>query len=115
MSKPPYRSRRQEWVGEKLDLFQSQGLLRWRFDWDDGMRGAIYWIQFTGQVRERCDTRRAERYVQQLCDEQGIVWCPVKHPGGPEQLAEAMAWVEARERELKEAADQDANLGNAQR
>jgi hypothetical protein len=78
-----------------LDELQRRGLLKWRWDYNDALRTAYYWIAIEG-VEKRFETRSAEDLVQRLCDSEGIVWKPVSHPGDEAQRKAALAWIRAR-------------------
>jgi hypothetical protein len=57
----------------------------------------VYWIMRDGR-EVRFETRQAEILVQQLCDQLGIVWKAVPHPGGESQLVDTRAWIKQEER-----------------
>jgi hypothetical protein len=82
-----------------LDELQTRGLLAWEWGYevrpgrDTG--SAVYWVTEPGQRRRKLDTRRAEELALKLCNQQGIVWLPVPHPGGETQRAETLRRIEA--------------------
>jgi len=86
-----YHISRQEHLGDALDRLRDMGLLSWR--WEYVGSSAFWWIAVGDQRDRRFDTRSAEQQVQRLFDEHGIVWRPVPHPGGADQLRETQAWI----------------------
>jgi hypothetical protein len=93
MARPPYHIARQEHLGDMLDELQTRGCLKWK--WGYQASRAVFHIALEdGEFRE-LDTRGAEELVQRECNALGIRWCPVRHPGGERQRAEAVAWIEA--------------------
>jgi hypothetical protein len=93
MMEKPYHIARQQHLGSMLDSLQAMGQLTWR--WDYGDRRATWWITETGRAERRFNTRGAEELVQRVCDEERIVWRPVPHPGGTDQLRDTEAWIAA--------------------
>jgi hypothetical protein len=97
-----YHIARRRHLGQMLDRLRDQGLLRWRWDYEKppgrGTGRAVYWIALPGQAERKLDTRGAEQLVQRMCDQQDIVWKPVPHPGGEDQLAGVQAWIAAETR-----------------
>jgi hypothetical protein len=92
MPKSPYRIARQEHLGNMLDQLQGLGLLTWEWGYEN--HSAVYWIAEIGHQRRKFDTRRAELLALKLCEQQGIVWLPVPHPGGEVQLAVTLRNIE---------------------
>ena len=95
MARKPYLIARQEHLGDMLDVLARLGGLSWKWEYDDANRRAIYWIALGNGPRKHFDTKRAEELVQSLCDERGIIWVPVAHPGGEEQRTKALAKMAA--------------------
>jgi len=89
---PDYRIARQRHVGDMLDQLQSMGLLTWKWRYDTANSRAIYRVALGNDPVRELRTREAEELVQDVCDEHGIIWEPVPHPGGEDKLRE----VEAR-------------------
>lgn len=88
VARSPYRIARQEHVGDMLDKLQDQGLLEWRWAYENS--SAIYWITQPGRGRRKLGTKKAEELVLELCGQQGIVWLPVPPPGGEDQRIETL-------------------------
>lgn len=86
MAKSPYRTARQEHVGDMLDELRDLGLLVW--DWAYENSRAIYWVTESGRDKRKLDIKKAEKLVLELCNQQAIVWLPVPHPGGEDLRAE---------------------------
>ena len=93
MARHPYHVARQQHLGDALDDLKARGKLDWRWDYAD--RRAIFRIQMTGSDWIARDTRAAEQLVQAEYDKTGIRWKAVAHPGGEDQLAETLAWINA--------------------
>lgn len=85
-------------------------MLTWRWEYDNASRRAFYWITLDAKPEQRFDTSRAEQLVQRLCDEQSIVWRPVPHPGGEDQLREVQKWIESRRSDPSAAATGNSGL-----
>lgn len=96
MAKPPYHTARQEHLAEILDFLSEgrfyvagldhQRILYWEWDYDIENRRAIWKIKFRHQDPwETYDTRAAEDLVMEICEDEGIVWLPVPHPGGEKE------------------------------
>ena len=91
MAKDPYRTARQEHLGDMLDELQQRRLLEWHWAYDTAKKRAIYCIaQPPGQDKRKFDTRRAEGLAANLCQQQGIAWLPVPNPGGEEERDETL-------------------------
>ncbi|MFD5245016.1 hypothetical protein ACFWIW_10755 [Amycolatopsis sp. NPDC058340] len=95
MVRRPYHISRQQHLGDTLDKLQDIGALSWRWEYDFNRSTALYWIALAGEHEKRFETRNAERLVQKICDERGIVWKPVPHPGGENLYRETLAWIAA--------------------
>jgi hypothetical protein len=93
---PDYRLARQRHVGEMLDKFKKANLLTWRWNYDEETDKAEYFVKVPGSKEQKLDTRRAEELVQTLCDERGIRWKAVPHPGGMEQCRRVQAWIDGK-------------------
>lgn len=89
MARSPYHIARQEHVGDFLDELQARGLLTWEWRYDTPNSTALYFVTLPGQPRKRYLTKEVEGLAQSIANDQQIVWVPVKHPGGVNQLAEA--------------------------
>jgi hypothetical protein len=92
MARDPYHIARQEHLGDMLDELQMHGRLSWRWEYDTSRRRAIYHVD-KGDGSEALDTRSAERLVQAECDQLGIRWRPVPHPGGQKQRETVLGWM----------------------
>jgi hypothetical protein len=102
MARQPYRIARQEHLGDMLDRLRDLGLLEWRWDYEyprgqPGSGRAVYWITLRSEHEEKYDTKRAEVLVQELCDQQDIIWRPVPPPGGEVQREEVERWIAEQE------------------
>jgi hypothetical protein len=95
MPKTPYHIARQEHLGDMLNRLQSLGELAWEWGYEN--RRAIFWVTESGQRRQKLNTRQAEDFVVELCNQRNIVWLPVPHPGGEQQLAETLLNIERLE------------------
>jgi hypothetical protein len=99
MARSPYHIARQEHLGDMLDELQARGLLAWEWDYevrpgrDTG--SAVYWVTELRQRRRKLDTKRAEDLAVRLCNQHGIVWLPVPHPGGEIQRTATLRRIEA--------------------
>ena len=85
MVKRPYRIKRQEHLGRTFDSLQAKGRLEWKWAYDGARRRAIFNVKLRGESWQALDTKRAEAVAQTQCDELGIRWLPVPHPGGEAQ------------------------------
>lgn len=94
MVRPPYHIARQEHLGDMLDELQERGRLEWQ--WDYAERRAIFHIREGDGPWRALDTKRAEQVAQQHCDELGIPWKPVPHPGGESQRMPVVEWIMAQ-------------------
>jgi hypothetical protein len=75
-----------------LDQLQESGLLTWQWDYENST--AIYWITETGKRRRKLGTKQAEQVATRLCAQDGIIWLPVPHPGGEDQLSETLRKID---------------------
>lgn len=96
--KKPYAIHRQMHIGDMLDKFESMGILQWR--WEYGDSTAYYWIAFPGKRSVRHQTREAEKVVQRIANQYGIVWIPVPHYGGKENWEKTLIRIEKMEQGL---------------
>jgi hypothetical protein len=94
VARRPYKIARQEHLADALDHLQEMGRLRWRWDYDDTARRAIFHIAMPPDSELSAhDTRSAETIAQGLFDELQVRWRPVPHPGGEDQRAEVQRWI----------------------
>ena len=91
MAKHPYRIARQEHLGDMLRALQAKGRPRWR--WGYANRRAIFIVKLRNGSWRALDTTAAEDIVQAECDELGIRWRPVPHPGGESQRKIITDWM----------------------
>ena len=98
--KRDYRISRQRHLGTMLDELQNVGLLDWEWEYDSARSRATYLIAVGDGERRTYETKPAEDLVMQLCQEHGLIWEPVRHPGGRKQLEEALARMAERRRGL---------------
>lgn len=82
-----------------LDRLEAIGALSWKWKYDQANSRAIFRVTVSAAPTRDLHTRDAEALVQQLCDEHGIVWEPVMHPGGKDQLLAAQRRIATRERQ----------------
>ncbi len=94
---PDFRIARQRHLGEMLEHLELTDVLTWEWDYDHAQSRAIYWIALGDSDRQRFDTRSAERLASDLCNELGIIWEPVPHPGGADQLKATLQQMAERE------------------
>ena len=85
----PYRTLRQQYIGNALDALVRAGQVdHWEYWHDTGKPGvAHYDVTIDGKF-ESYLTRDVERLVIALYRRLGYVWTPVAHPGGTK------AWLE---------------------
>ena len=88
----PYRLARQEHVGDMLDELARRGRLGWKWDYNFEKSRAIYRVAIVDKILV-LDTKKAEELVQRECDELGIRWKPVPHPGGQSLRDEVNEWI----------------------
>nr|BEK71527.1 hypothetical protein KPHV_87540 [Kitasatospora purpeofusca] len=101
---PPFRIARQRHLAEQLNALQRQGRLSWRGAYllkprTDGKKEtttALWWIALSGEGEKLHETPGAEEVVARMCEEAGIIWEPVPHPGGKRQLDTTLARIQAR-------------------
>lgn len=93
MTRHPYRIARQEHLGDMLDTLAEDASLRWKWDYDNAKRRAIFNIKLPNRSWQALDTKKAEYVVQAECNELGIRWRPVPHPGGESQRKIITQWM----------------------
>lgn len=91
VARRPYRIARQEHLGDMLDELQMRRRLQWR--WDYAEQRAVYHVREDEGPWRTLDTKRAEQVAQRHCDELGIPWKPVPHPGGESQRMPVAEWI----------------------
>lgn len=91
----PYKTHRQQHLGDFLDLLQGHGWLVWGLGREDsptlfsiaepGFRAAIY------------RTWEAEALAKRIADREGIPWLPVPYPGSFDRYEETLTKIRALE------------------
>lgn len=88
MARRPYRTARQEHLGDALDDLMRRGVLRWR--WAYAGSRAIYHVEMVGESEQAHGTVEAERIVLRSFESLGVKWLPVPQPGGEPQREETL-------------------------
>lgn len=95
MARDPYRTARQQHLGDALDDLASSGELSWRWQYDYARSRAIFRVLVPATTERALDTRSAEDLVAAMYEAQGQRWLPVPHPGGERQLEEILKKMRA--------------------
>lgn len=88
-----YITARQEHLGNALDYLQFHGKLRWHWQYDATSKRAIFHIEEGGRPYEPFHIWQAEDVAQEHLKQMGVVWFPVKPPGGQAQLEETLTLI----------------------
>lgn len=99
MARSPYKTARQEHLGNQLDKLQGHGVLAWQWDYNRDKKRAIFRVQRPGSSWRALDTKRAEGVAQEESDKLGWVWFPVSHPGGERERTETMQRIAQKKRD----------------
>lgn len=91
-AREPYRTHRQQHLGDFLDFLQAQGWLSW--EWGNEESPTIFNIAERGAALKAYRTWEAESLVQRIADREGILWLPVPYPGGLDRYNETMHRIE---------------------
>lgn len=87
----PYKTHRQQHLGDFLDVLQAQGWLVWERATEDSP--TVFLIREIGSPPRQYRTWDAETVAQRVADREGILWLPVPYPGGLDQYKETMAQI----------------------
>lgn len=91
VAREPYRTHRQQHLGDFLDLLQSHGWVSW--EWGNEDSPTVFLIAERGLPAREYRTWEAETLVQRIADREGIPWLPVPYPGGLDRYNETMAKI----------------------
>lgn len=92
-AREPYRTHRQQHLGDFLDLLQDRGWIAWEMGKEDSP--TLFRIAERGSPVAECRTWEAETMAQRIADREGIPWMPVPYPGGLDRYNETMAQISA--------------------
>lgn len=87
----PYKTHRQQHLGDFLDVLQAQGWLAWEWGTEDGP--TVFLIREIGSPPREYRTWEAETLAQRIADREGILWLPVPYPGGLDQYNQTRAQI----------------------
>lgn len=90
-AREPYRTHRQQHLGDFLDFLQAQGWLSW--EWGNEESPTIFYIAERGAPPKAYRTWEAESVVQRIADREGLLWLPVPYPGGLDHYNETLARI----------------------
>lgn len=89
----PYKTHRQQHLGDFLDRLQASGLLSWEIGHEDAP--TLFRIAERGGPPTIYRTWEAETLAQRIADREGIPWLPVPYPGGVDRYNETLARIRA--------------------
>lgn len=92
-ARAPYKTHRQQHLGDFLDLLQAHSWLTWELAHED--TPTLFYIVEPGSPLVILRTWEAEELAQRIADREGIIWLPVPYPGGLERYNETMAEIAA--------------------
>ena len=92
-ARAPYKTHRQQHLGDFLDFLQGQGWLAWEIGEEDSP--TIFRIAEPGVPPAIYRTWEAETVAQRIADREGIPWLPVPYPGGVDRYEETLARIDA--------------------
>lgn len=91
VAREPYRTHRQQHLGDFLDLLQGRGWVSWEWGTEDSP--TIFLITVRGSAPREYRTWEAETLAQRIADREGIPWLPVPYPGGLDRYNETLAKI----------------------
>jgi hypothetical protein len=104
--KHPYRTARQQHLGDFLDDLQAAGLIAWV--WSYSGSSAEYTITESGKEPRLYGTRDAEQLASRYAATTRRIWLPVPNPGGQAQLIETLELTAARQRDHADATESNS-------
>ena len=87
----PYKTHRQQHLGDFLDLLQDRGWIAWELGKEDSP--TLFRIAERGSPPALYRTWEAEILAQRIADREGIPWLPVPYPGGVDRYNETVAQI----------------------
>lgn len=92
-ARAPYKTHRQQHLGDFLDFLQARGWLSWEIGQEDAP--TLFRIAECGLPSAIYRTWDAEALAQRIADREGIPWLPVPYPGGVDRYRETLARISA--------------------
>lgn len=92
-AREPYRTHRQQHLGDFLDTLQDHGWIAWEFSNEDSP--TLFRIAELGGTASEYRTWEAETLAQRIADREAIPWLPVPYPGGIDRYNETLAQIAA--------------------
>lgn len=90
-AREPYKTHRQQHLGDFLDLLQDRGWIAWELSNEDSP--TLFRIAERGSPAAEYRTWEAETVAQRIADREAIPWVPVPYPGGLDRYNETMAQI----------------------
>lgn len=98
-AREPYRTHRQQHLGDFLDLLQDHGWITWELGTGDSP--TLFRIAERGSPPVEYRTWEAENLAQRIANSEGIPWMPVPYPGGLDRYNETLTRIEAMKSHMR--------------
>lgn len=92
-ARAPYKTHRQQHLGDFLDLLQERGWLSWELGHEESP--TLFRIEESGSQRAIYRTWEAETVALRIARREGIQWLPVPYPGGLDRYNETVSKISA--------------------
>ena len=91
-AREPYRTHRQQHLGDFLDRLQAHGLITWELEKEDSP--TLFRIAEVNSRPISYRTWEAEVLAAEIAHREGIPWLPVPYPGGLDVYNETVSQIE---------------------